>query len=59
MRVNDRVVCIKNMGDDTYLPELLYFKKGEIYRVTEIKKPGLYVVCSKGKVIWFLFFNYS
>jgi hypothetical protein len=44
MNVGERVICIKDMGTDTYLPELLYFKKGEIYRITEFHKTGLYSI---------------
>lgn len=50
MKVGESVVCKKNMGDD---PFLLFFKKGEIYKVTEVKKPGVYVI--RGRSFGFYF----
>ena len=44
MKAGDRVVCKKDLGDSTYLPELLFFKKGDIYKISECHKHGIYSI---------------
>ncbi len=44
MRVGECVVCIKDIGDGTYIPELLFYKKGDIYRITGVYPHGVYTI---------------
>ena len=53
MKVGEILFCKKNMGDDSFLPELLFFKKGEIYRITKVIKLGVYVI--RGRSVGFYF----